>query len=56
MVTTKEAKQSPEQKERTLPGCSKKEGDLNDYTPKFRHCMSEEQRVQLVSHSALELK
>ena len=55
MVTTMEAKQS-QLKERTLSGCSKKEGDLNDYTSKFRHCMGEEQRVQLVSHSALRLK
>ena len=33
----------------------KKEGDMNDYTPKFWHCVKSK-GFQLISHSALGLK
>ena len=56
MVTAKEAKRSPERKERiNIIKLLKKEGDMNDYTPKFRHWVKSK-GFQLISHSGLGLK
>ena len=58
MVTTKEAKRSPcRAKGENVIRLLKKEGELNDYTPMFKHWVKSK-GFQLVSHShsALGLK